>query len=76
MSIASASIAEDLAPTGTLRATVNLGNRLLVQGTRAAPAGNPSSPKRLGAWSAPTRHMHHPAKPRLCRAWPCAGAGR
>jgi polar amino acid transport system substrate-binding protein len=39
MSIASASIAEDLAPTGTLRATVNLGNRLLVQGTPAAPAG-------------------------------------
>jgi polar amino acid transport system substrate-binding protein len=39
MSIASASIAEDLAPTGALRATVNLGNRLLVQGTPAAPAG-------------------------------------
>jgi polar amino acid transport system substrate-binding protein len=39
MSIESASIAEDLAPTGALRATVNLGNRLLVQGTPAAPAG-------------------------------------
>jgi polar amino acid transport system substrate-binding protein len=39
MSIASASIAEDLAPTGAFRATVNLGNRLLVQGTPAAPAG-------------------------------------
>jgi polar amino acid transport system substrate-binding protein len=33
------SFAEDLAPTGALRATVNLGNRLLVQGTPAAPSG-------------------------------------
>jgi polar amino acid transport system substrate-binding protein len=33
------SIAEDLAPTGALRATINVGNRLLVQGTPAAPAG-------------------------------------
>jgi polar amino acid transport system substrate-binding protein len=39
MSTAPAAIAEDLAPTGALRATVNLGNRLLVQGTPAAPAG-------------------------------------
>jgi polar amino acid transport system substrate-binding protein len=39
MNISSASIAEDLAPTGALRATVNLGNRLLVQGTPAAPTG-------------------------------------
>jgi polar amino acid transport system substrate-binding protein len=39
MSIPPAHIAEDLAPTGVLRASVNLGNRLLVQGTPAAPAG-------------------------------------
>jgi polar amino acid transport system substrate-binding protein len=32
-------IAADLAPTGALRAAINLGNRLLVQGTPAAPAG-------------------------------------
>jgi polar amino acid transport system substrate-binding protein len=37
--IAAASIVRDLAPAGVLRATVNLGNRLLVQGTPAAPAG-------------------------------------
>jgi polar amino acid transport system substrate-binding protein len=39
MGIVPASIAENLAPTGALRATVNLGNRLLVQGSPAAPAG-------------------------------------
>jgi polar amino acid transport system substrate-binding protein len=39
VSIAPASIVEDLAPTGALRATINLGNRLLVQGTPAAPTG-------------------------------------
>jgi polar amino acid transport system substrate-binding protein len=33
------SIAADLAPAGALRATVNLGNRLLVQGTPGAPTG-------------------------------------
>jgi polar amino acid transport system substrate-binding protein len=38
MSIVPAYIAEDLAPTGALRASINLGNRLLVQGTPAAPA--------------------------------------
>lgn len=32
-------IAEDLAPTGTLRASINLGNPVLAQGTPAAPAG-------------------------------------
>jgi polar amino acid transport system substrate-binding protein len=32
-------ITEDLAPTGALRAVINLGNRLLVQGTPAEPAG-------------------------------------
>lgn len=39
MTIESARIIEDLAPTGILRATVNLGNRLLVQGTPEAPTG-------------------------------------
>jgi polar amino acid transport system substrate-binding protein len=32
-------ISEDLAPTGALRAAINLGNRLLVQGTPAEPTG-------------------------------------
>lgn len=32
-------IAADLAPTGTLRASINLGNPVLAQGTPAAPAG-------------------------------------
>jgi polar amino acid transport system substrate-binding protein len=32
-------ITEDLAPTGALRAAINLGNRLLVQGTPEAPTG-------------------------------------
>lgn len=32
-------IAEDLAPTGTLRATINLGNPVLAQGTPDAPSG-------------------------------------
>ena len=32
-------IAEDLAPTGVLRASINLGNPVLAQGTPAAPAG-------------------------------------
>jgi polar amino acid transport system substrate-binding protein len=39
MSIVPAYIAEDLAPTGALRASINLGNRLLVQGTPTAPTG-------------------------------------
>jgi polar amino acid transport system substrate-binding protein len=34
-----ASVARDLAPTGTLRASINLGNPVLAQGTPAAPAG-------------------------------------
>ncbi|MFF5501369.1 transporter substrate-binding domain-containing protein [Streptomyces roseolus] len=34
-----AAIAADLAPTGTLRASVNLGNPVLAQGTPEAPAG-------------------------------------
>jgi polar amino acid transport system substrate-binding protein len=39
MSIVPAAIARDLAPTGTLRASINLGNPVLAQGTPAAPAG-------------------------------------
>jgi polar amino acid transport system substrate-binding protein len=39
MSIVPTYIAEDLAPAGALRASINLGNRLLVQGTPAAPTG-------------------------------------
>jgi polar amino acid transport system substrate-binding protein len=39
MSIVPTDIAEDLAPAGALRASINLGNRLLVQGTPAAPTG-------------------------------------
>ncbi|GAA1325578.1 transporter substrate-binding domain-containing protein [Pseudonocardia xinjiangensis] len=39
MSIVPAAIAEDLAPTGTLRASINLGNPVLAQGTPAAPTG-------------------------------------
>ncbi|MDX6571219.1 MAG: polar amino acid transport system substrate-binding protein, partial [Gaiellales bacterium] len=32
-------IAEDLAPTGTLRASINLGNPVLAQGMPSAPTG-------------------------------------
>jgi polar amino acid transport system substrate-binding protein len=39
MTNAPASIASDLAPTGTLRASINLGNPVLAHGTAAAPAG-------------------------------------
>lgn len=39
MSILPAAIVDDLAPTGTLRASINLGNPVLAQGTPAAPAG-------------------------------------
>jgi polar amino acid transport system substrate-binding protein len=39
MGIVPAAIARDLAPTGTLRAAINLGNPVLAQGTPAAPAG-------------------------------------
>ncbi len=34
-----AAIVRDLSPTGTLRASINLGNPVLAQGTPAAPAG-------------------------------------
>ena len=39
MSSVPAGIANDLAPTGILRAAINLGNPVLAQGTPAAPAG-------------------------------------
>ncbi|MFF3641453.1 transporter substrate-binding domain-containing protein [Streptomyces sp. NPDC002564] len=39
MKIAPAAVIEDLAPTGVLRASVNLGNPVLAQGTAAAPSG-------------------------------------
>jgi polar amino acid transport system substrate-binding protein len=39
MSIVPAAITEDLAPTGTLRAAINLGNPVLAQGTPTAPTG-------------------------------------
>lgn len=39
MTTSLSSIAGDLAPTGTLRASINLGNPVLAHGTAAAPAG-------------------------------------
>jgi polar amino acid transport system substrate-binding protein len=39
VTIVTAAITEDLAPTGTLRASINLGNPVLAQGTPAAPTG-------------------------------------
>ncbi len=39
MSVANAEIAADLAPSGTLRAAINLGNPVLAQGTADAPRG-------------------------------------
>ncbi|MEU6990983.1 transporter substrate-binding domain-containing protein [Streptomyces sp. NPDC046465] len=39
MKITPAAVAEDLAPTGVLRASINLGNPVLAQGTSAAPSG-------------------------------------
>jgi polar amino acid transport system substrate-binding protein len=39
MSIVPAAVVEDLAPTGRLRAAINLGNPVLAQGTPAAPTG-------------------------------------
>jgi polar amino acid transport system substrate-binding protein len=39
MSILPSAITEDLAPTGTLRASINLGNPVLDQGTPTAPTG-------------------------------------
>ena len=39
MSLIPATIVTDLAPTGTLRASINLGNPVLAQGTPTAPSG-------------------------------------
>lgn len=39
MEIASASVVEDLASAGVLRASINLGNPVLAQGTPAEPGG-------------------------------------
>jgi polar amino acid transport system substrate-binding protein len=39
MEIVSTAIVQDLAPTGALRASINLGNPVLAQGTVAAPTG-------------------------------------
>ncbi|GAA5034144.1 transporter substrate-binding domain-containing protein [Actinopolymorpha pittospori] len=39
MTTATAAITDDLAPTGTLRASINLGNPVLAQGTLEAPTG-------------------------------------
>jgi len=39
MTTASAAVVEDLAPSGILRASINLGNPVLAQGTPEAPAG-------------------------------------
>lgn len=39
MEIATASVVEDLAPAGALRASINLGNPVLAQGTPAEPRG-------------------------------------
>ena len=39
MSAGTAAVAADLAPGGTLRAAINLGNPVLAQGTAAAPTG-------------------------------------
>lgn len=39
MRIASAAITQDLAPRGALRASINLGNPVLAQGTPTAPSG-------------------------------------
>jgi polar amino acid transport system substrate-binding protein len=39
MSDGTAGVADDLAPDGTLRAAINLGNPVLAQGTSEAPAG-------------------------------------
>jgi polar amino acid transport system substrate-binding protein len=39
MSVVDAGVVEDLAPTGSLRASINLGNPVLAQGTADAPGG-------------------------------------
>ena len=39
MSADPSAVARDLAPTGTLRASINLGNSVLAQGSSSAPSG-------------------------------------
>jgi polar amino acid transport system substrate-binding protein len=58
-----AAVVEDLAPTGTPRASINLGNPVLAQGTAVAPSGVTVEiarelATRLGS-SASTRHGRH-----------------
>jgi polar amino acid transport system substrate-binding protein len=49
MSTVSADVLKDLAPTGTLRASINLGNMVLAQGTPDAPSGiTPELARELG----------------------------
>ena len=49
MSTVSADVLKDLAPTGTLRASINLGNIVLAQGTPDAPSGvTPELARELG----------------------------
>ena len=49
MSTVSSDVLKDLAPTGTLRASINLGNIVLAQGTPANPAGvTPELARALG----------------------------
>src|SRR4051794_5461427 len=49
MSTASADVLRDLAPTGTLRASINLGNIVLAQGTAESPSGiTPELARELG----------------------------
>jgi polar amino acid transport system substrate-binding protein len=51
MRVAAAAIVKDLAPTGTLRASINLGNPVLAQGTPAAPSGvTVAIARELGTW--------------------------
>jgi polar amino acid transport system substrate-binding protein len=49
MSTVSADVLKDLAPTGTLRASINLGNIVLAQGTPDNPSGvTPELARELG----------------------------
>ena len=47
MSTASPDVLKDLAPTGTLRASINLGNIVLAQGTPDNPTGVKGEPSPL-----------------------------
>ena len=48
MTTASSDLVRDLAPTGVLRASINLGNPVLAQGTPDAPPASPSTSR--GRW--------------------------